>query len=84
MAFDQLKQTLSVETKSPVKCLAGIDHGELGADHYSAFVKKAESGNVFYHCSGGRCADVGTLWCEDIDPDEPTSKQSETVEEITA
>lgn len=61
--FGQLRQMLTVGEKITCRCADNIDHGGLGASHHSAFVKKDSNGNVFYSCSGGRCASVGTLWC---------------------
>jgi hypothetical protein len=63
--FSGFRDSLSVGDKEPVKCLDGIDHGSLGKHHLSAFVKKDSNGNVFYSCSGGRCAGNETKWCED-------------------
>ena len=64
MTFSALRDSLAVGDQVTCKCHAGYDHGGLGARHHSAFIKKADNGNVFYSCSGGRCQSVGTLWCE--------------------
>ncbi len=63
VTFEHLRNTLSVGEKVVCRCVDNIDHGGMGAGHYSAFVQKADNGNVFYSCSGGRCQGVGTLWC---------------------
>jgi hypothetical protein len=64
-SFLDLKAELQVGEKIACRCKDAIDHGGLGSQHYAAFIKKADNGNVMYACSGGRCAHVGTLWCED-------------------
>ena len=35
--------------------------------NFILIVKKADNGNVYYHCSGGRCAHEETLWCGEWD-----------------
>lgn len=62
-SFSDLRNTLTIGTKVECKCVDGIDHGGYGSAHRSAFIQKADNGNVFYSCSGGRCAHVGSLWC---------------------
>lgn len=64
-SFEGLRDSLSIGEKVMCRCIEGIDHGDAGPHHLSAFVKKDSNGNVFYSCSGGRCAGYGTKWCED-------------------
>lgn len=64
-SFEGLRASLSTGAKEPCKCIEGIDHGSSGRHHMSAFVKKDSNGNVFYSCSGGRCAGKETKWCAD-------------------
>ncbi len=63
-SFEGLRLSLSEGSKVTCRCLEGINHGGEGDSHHSAFVKK-EGGNVFYSCSGGRCAGNETKWCEE-------------------
>jgi hypothetical protein len=63
--FADFRSSLSFGEKVICRCRLGIDHGSEGPNHYSAFVQKSDNGNVFYHCSGGRCAAEGSLWCEE-------------------
>jgi len=60
-----LRDELSIGDKVQCKCLNGFDHADLGNSHYSAFVRRADNGNIYYKCSGGRCSGEGLLWCED-------------------
>lgn len=64
MTFATMRETMVDGETIPCKCIDGIDHGDLGKHHMSAMVKKS-NGNVFYHCSGGRCSHKESLWCEE-------------------
>jgi hypothetical protein len=62
--FESFRRILSIGQKEVVQCRHGIDHGgESPARNLAAFIKKHDNGNVYYHCSGGRCAHEDALWC---------------------
>lgn len=65
--FAQLRDSLSIGDKVIVQCRNGHGHNGGKGPKYNAaaFVGKANNGNVFYHCSGGKCISDGALWCED-------------------
>jgi len=65
--FADLKRSLSIGDKEVVQCRQGYGHNNgQGPEHNAAaFVKMANNGNVFYHCSGAKCAGDEALWCEE-------------------
>jgi len=67
LSFGNLRETMSHGEKVKVQCRHGYGHnGGRGPDrNAAAFICKADNGNVFYHCSGGKCAGEGVIWCED-------------------
>lgn len=66
-SFSSFRDSLSYGEKVPVQCRNGHGHnGGQGPDkNAAAFIKKHDNGNVFYHCSGAKCASDGSLFCED-------------------
>ena len=67
VSFGTLRDTLSYGWKQAIQCRHGHGHNQgKGAQfNAAAFVLKANNGNVFYHCSGNKCAGEEVLWCED-------------------
>ena len=67
ITFDTARSTLSTGDKISVECRHGHGHNKGQGPKYNkaAFIKKANNGNVFYHCSGGKCAFEEALWCEE-------------------
>jgi hypothetical protein len=66
VTFQMARDTLGIGDKLKVECRHGHGHNKGQGPKYNkaAFIKKADNGNVFYHCSGGKCAFEEALWCE--------------------
>ena len=65
--FSDLRDSLPTGDKVIVECRHGYGHNGGGEpkDNPAAFVKKSDNGNVYYCCSGAKCANEDVLWCED-------------------
>jgi hypothetical protein len=62
--FGNIRHTLGHGDKVAVQCRHGYDHsGQSPSANLAAFIKKHDNGNVYYHCSGGRCAGEEALFC---------------------
>jgi hypothetical protein len=59
VSFSTLRDTMSIGESQPVQCGKGAQYNA------AAFVGKALNGNVYYSCSGGKCAGDDSVWCED-------------------
>jgi hypothetical protein len=67
IVFGTARETMSYGEKIQVQCRHGYGHngGQGPSKNLAAFIAKVDSGNVYYHCSGAKCAGDGALWCED-------------------